>query len=134
MTYSGEAQAYWPLWTAGFGVLVLVIVTLTARREIQALRPLLGAFVALGLHKRWHRSVLLPMLVTFAATCTSMALGGSLYALLLLYVTYSATVFDIGGIPWWMLLALLATIPLASAAAALLLTRKKISPALTQQE
>lgn len=136
--YSGEAEATWPLWTtislAGFALLTLVVIALAARREVAALRPLLGAFVALGLPKRWLRAVILPLVLLFASTCSLFALGGGLYALALLAATYPAGVFDAAGVPWWLLGLFLLSIPLSALGAGLLLTRGSIPPTLTSAE
>ena len=138
LTYQGEAQASWPLWTsvslAGFGLLVLVVASIATYRETASLRPLLGAFVALGLPRSWLRTVTLPLVLTFGGTCAIFALLGALYALGLLATTYRAGVFDAAGVPWWVLLTFLASIPLACALTGLLVSWGRVTPTLTQVE
>lgn len=137
-SYKGEAEISVPTWTAvslsGFSLLVLAVVVLAARREAVALKPLLGAFVALGLPKSWLRAVVFPVVLAFSGVCALFALVGGLYGLALLAMSYSPMVFDAAGVPWWILGSFLGCIPLAATCAGLLLTRGRVAPTLTQAE
>lgn len=138
LSYKGEAEISVPMWTAvslsGFSLLVLAVVVLAARREVVALKPLLGAFVALGLPKSWLRAVVFPVVLAFSGVCAVFALVGGLYGLALLAISYSPTVFDAAGVPWWLVGSFLGCIPLAATCAGLLLTRGRVAPTLTQAE
>lgn len=134
LVYSGEAKAFWPLWTtislAGFSLVVLIVVSVTARREVESLHPLLGALAAFGLPRGWNRGVVLSLLLTMTILCASLALLGSLFSLSLLSLSYG-TVFDALGVPWWLLVIFLLLLPATGALSAMLLTRKQGTPTLT---
>lgn len=138
LSYTGEATATWSLWTSvslvGFSLVVLFIASSYARREAEALRPLMGSFAAQGMPSSWARAVLVRALFVFGAVCGVASLGSAALALAVLAANYSRRVFDPAGVPWPVIVAFAASLPVVSVLAGLWATRGRVAPTLSQVE
>lgn len=95
-----------PTWTTialvGFGVMIAPVLALALRREARALRPISATLRSVGVRRAWLQPTFICVVGIVVGTAILLAIAASGIVLALLAARYPA-VFDVAGVPWWVL-------------------------------